>query len=166
MRNKRSPVKATTPHKRGKGLKEMTAKKPQMEDNPDHCSTRDQRAKRSTDLPPAPPTSSSPATATAARSVPAPAPAFLSPLPFPSPPFPSLPLSCSLSHVSVTPLSCCLFSLSAPLARSIPRPGGGPPSLLLPATLPHSLSRPLSCCLALLLFLHPAAPFPSLSFPL
>ena len=26
MRNKRPPVKATTPHKRGKGLKEMTAK--------------------------------------------------------------------------------------------------------------------------------------------
>ena len=138
MRNKRSPVKSTTPHKTDKWLQEMTAKKPQMEDNPDHCSTRDQRAKRSTDLPPAPPTSSSPATSTATRSVPA--PPFLSPLPFPSHPFPSPPLSCSLSHFSVTPLSCCLFSLSAPLSRSIPRPGGVPPSVLLPATLPHSLA--------------------------
>ena len=62
MRNKRSPVQSTTLHKTDKWLKEMPAKKLQMEDNSDKSSTSDQCGNSSDDPSPAPPMSSSPAT--------------------------------------------------------------------------------------------------------
>lgn len=62
MRSKRSPVKSATPHKTDKWLKEMSAKKPQMEDNTGKSNTSDQCGNSSADPSPAPPTSSSPTT--------------------------------------------------------------------------------------------------------
>ena len=82
-------------------------------------------------------------------------------LPLTLPPLTLCPAPCPISRPLCSPPASSVSLPPVPL----PRPARVSPSLC-PPSRPSSLSVPLPCCLALLFFLHPPAPFPSISFPL